>query len=401
MQIEVHADRCASCAKLIFELAHVVIPSATARVWLATAPRSGEEILALWRAVVRYIAEDHRSGKVHGGLTPDQVLVCERDQIKLVAARDPHLAPAYLAPELLRRAPPTSRSDQFALCVSIWEALAGKRPFSGATVGALAVAMMSPLSPPAGVDRSVVAALVRGLAPDPLNRWPDLEALLARLDTRPVRYRRFALVVVFAVIAIVVIMVVPVTPVVPAIAVEAEIPAANLEACPTGQVRGDDTRGHCCWPTQVWSPAKNRCVGKPVCPKAFEARGEICEEIVVEAPIDPSLPTPPALQKFTVGGRSLQPGDKAVVRFVQPLRPLKGERFWIAVTHAAAPDSTWGTWVYVPDGATTIQLVVPDAPGAYEVRLHANYPTKASNVVHRVAITVSLVSLNAGPTEPE
>ena len=208
MQIEVHADRCASCAKLIFELAHVVIPSATARVWLAAASRSGDEILALWRAVVRVIAEDHRAGKVHGGLTPDQVLVGERDQIKLVASRYPNLAPAYLAPELLRRAPPTPHSDQFALCVSIWEALAGKRPFSGATVGALAVTMMSPPLPPPGVDRSVVAALVRGLAPDPMNRWPDLEALLARLEARPVRYRRIALVVVFAVIAIVVMMLV-------------------------------------------------------------------------------------------------------------------------------------------------------------------------------------------------
>jgi hypothetical protein len=31
---------------------------------------------------------------------------------------------------------------------------------------------------------------------------------------------------------------------------------------------------------------------------------------------------------------------------------------------------------------------MPAEPGDYELRLHANYPTKATNVVHRVKIHV-------------
>ena len=37
--------------------------------------------------------------------------------------------------------------------------------------------------------------------------------------------------------------------------------------CSTGMVQGTDTRGHCCWPGQVWAASQNACVGPPTrCP---------------------------------------------------------------------------------------------------------------------------------------
>ena len=170
---------------------------------------------------------------------------------------------------------------------------------------------------------------------------------------------------------------------------EPVVPAANLAACPPGQTRTDDTRDHCCWPTQAWSSAKDKCVGKPVCPKGFKAHGEQCEEIVLEAPIDPNAPTPLARQNFAVSSHQLSRGDKITVQFVEPLRAANGERFWITVAGASTADSTWGAWKYVPDAAKSIVLDVPGPPGDYEVRLHANYPKRSNNVVHRVAITLN------------
>jgi len=42
----------------------------------------------------------------------------------------------------------------------------------------------------------------------------------------------------------------------------------------------------------------------------------------------------------------------------------------------------------VPAGATSVRIAAPAAAGDYEVRLHANYPTRSTNVVHRAGLTV-------------
>ncbi|HEX7839796.1 MAG TPA: hypothetical protein VF469_20110, partial [Kofleriaceae bacterium] len=98
--------------------------------------------------------------------------------------------------------------------------------------------------------------------------------------------------------------------------------------------------------------------------------------------------TPAALQRFTVGSTALRPGARIDVAFAAALRAAPGERFWITVVDAGAADSAWGTYEYVPAGARHIQLTAPAKPGDYEVRLHGNYPTKATNLVHRVAIRI-------------
>ena len=63
-------------------------------------------------------------------------------------------------------------------------------------------------------------------------------------------------------------------------------------------------------------------------------------------------------------------------------------RRWAAIVAVGQPDSEWGVWAYVPDAARRMVLKAPANPGDYEVRLHANYPTKSYNVVHRVRIHV-------------
>jgi len=244
--IESHLDGCASCGELVSELAWVVAPPRTAPpryrlvreltdAWLADDLERNEPVelvftddptvlrtAQIWRELAQpglvevvdagthgdetYVATRivdgvtaieprtletvgalHRAGGVHGSLGP------------LVGGPGRPNDPAYRAPEVLHGAAPSAKSDQFALCVALWEAGVGRRPFAGATPGALAVAMQS--APPASgaLAPHVVAALRRGLDPDPERRWPDLDALTAALERPPTRRWPYAILALAAI----------------------------------------------------------------------------------------------------------------------------------------------------------------------------------------------------------
>jgi eukaryotic-like serine/threonine-protein kinase len=92
--------------------------------------------------------------------------------------------PASMALELWRGMSPDERSDQFAFCVAVWEALTGTRPFTGETLAALetSVAAGVPASAGSSLPPGVRAALMRGLDPEAIRRWPSMGALLAALE---------------------------------------------------------------------------------------------------------------------------------------------------------------------------------------------------------------------------
>jgi tetratricopeptide (TPR) repeat protein len=115
--------------------------------------------------------------------------------------------PGYMAPEQLAGLPTDARSDQFSFCVALYEGLYGKRPFGGATLKAHAneIAENKLPPPPIGSEtpEHIYAALKRGLAADPAQRFPDMDALLKELSPiSTARGRRtLAAVVALAVIA--------------------------------------------------------------------------------------------------------------------------------------------------------------------------------------------------------
>jgi tetratricopeptide (TPR) repeat protein len=102
--------------------------------------------------------------------------------------------PAYMAPEQFLGLPADARSDQFALCVTLYECIYGERPFAGSTVTALAATVTEGelRAPPAGSDVPLWLrrVLARGLSTNPADRWPDLDALLAALAADPAHRRR-------------------------------------------------------------------------------------------------------------------------------------------------------------------------------------------------------------------
>ncbi len=130
-----------------------------------------------------------------GELAPDEVLsasqLIETGALTMAAPTATRTATGrvvgtlpYMAPERLRGEIASVATDQFAFCVSVWQALFGTRPYAGHSAIELAIAMAGPPKKPshdAGVPASIVATLRRGLSADPDARWPDMEALLVAL----------------------------------------------------------------------------------------------------------------------------------------------------------------------------------------------------------------------------
>jgi eukaryotic-like serine/threonine-protein kinase len=91
--------------------------------------------------------------------------------------------PAYMAPEQFIGRAPDARSDQFAFCVTAWEALTGARPFRGSNLAELQAAAASGPGGAAGdLPPALRAVLARGLEPNPGARWPDVPTLLRAFE---------------------------------------------------------------------------------------------------------------------------------------------------------------------------------------------------------------------------
>jgi serine/threonine protein kinase len=155
---------------------------------------AGREVLPLLEAVARAVDHAHRQGVVHCDLKPSNVLL-DAQGAPVVSdfglARLPADAagpdgpgriigtPAYMAPEQMSGdSPPTPAADVWALGVMLYEALAGRRPFGGATLADLQHALsheeplpLEQLCPEVGPGLGEVCR--RCLAKDPARRYPS------------------------------------------------------------------------------------------------------------------------------------------------------------------------------------------------------------------------------------
>jgi tetratricopeptide (TPR) repeat protein len=94
--------------------------------------------------------------------------------------------PVYMAPEQYVGGGADERSDQFSLCVAIYECLYRERPFRGRTIQAVAYEAMegiiAPVPPSApSVPATIRRILLRGLSPQSRQRWPSIDALASGL----------------------------------------------------------------------------------------------------------------------------------------------------------------------------------------------------------------------------
>jgi tetratricopeptide (TPR) repeat protein/predicted Ser/Thr protein kinase len=104
---------------------------------------------------------------------------------------------AYMAPEQFRGEEATPLCDQYAFCLSLWEAVYGAQPFPTDSVARMMTAREDGelVSPPPGsrVPRWLRNTLARGLAPRPGARFPTLRRLLDEIRRRRDRRRRRAI----------------------------------------------------------------------------------------------------------------------------------------------------------------------------------------------------------------
>jgi len=192
-------------------IAMELVEGVTLREWLKAKPRTPDEICGVFVQAGRGLAAAHASGVVHRDFKPDNVLVDANGGAHVMdfglawsdamlagaAPRSGEGTPAYMAPEQLAGAGPSEidpRTDQFAFCVALYEALTGARPFTG-------VDRTKPPAMPHGLPARVAAALTRGLRYRPADRFPTMEPLLDALAPRSLRSLWLGLAAAAAVLA--------------------------------------------------------------------------------------------------------------------------------------------------------------------------------------------------------
>src|SRR5262249_38209510 len=115
-------------------------------------------------------------------------------------------SPGYMAPEQYAGAETSPATDQFAFCVSLYEALYGLRPFRGSSIMELShVTTMGVVPPPpkgTQVPAWVHAVIEKGLAREAGDRHASMEALLAALAKDPAKALRQRLTVAAVTLAI-------------------------------------------------------------------------------------------------------------------------------------------------------------------------------------------------------
>ncbi|HXJ20726.1 MAG TPA: serine/threonine-protein kinase [Polyangia bacterium] len=225
-------------------LAMEFVEGATLRDWLAERPRAWREVLDVFIAAGRGLAAAHAGGLVHRDFKPANVMVSDDGSARVMdfglvqslsddGAPDAPASPAdtsagaeggraqpsaltrtgelvgtplYMAPEQFQGRRTDARTDQFAFCVALYEALYGGRPFAGATLASLmATVVEGRVDPPPArtpVPAAIRRAVLRGLRVAPDERWPSMEALLAALTRHPLRRRALPVAAVCLAVAV-------------------------------------------------------------------------------------------------------------------------------------------------------------------------------------------------------
>lgn len=178
-------------------------PTLAARI--SQQPLSTDQVRALALPLLDALACAHAAGIVHRDIKPSNILFTQAGSPKLadfgiaqildeidgrtMVTDTGHVigTAAYLAPERLAGEPATVQTDLYALGAALYEALAGRPPYDGPNVLAVARAMTAARPDPLPVprspaDRQLSAAIERALQPEPKARFLSAVDMAAALQ---------------------------------------------------------------------------------------------------------------------------------------------------------------------------------------------------------------------------
>jgi serine/threonine-protein kinase len=165
---------------------------------------SVEESIRILREIADALAYAHGRGIIHRDIKPENVMISGRHALVMdfgvakavsAASSEPLTTvgialgtPTYMSPEQAMGQPDIdARSDIYALGILGYEMLAGAPPFVRDTPQALLSAqVIEPPKPVTEIREHIPGALgdlvMRCLAKDPADRWPDAEEVHRRLE---------------------------------------------------------------------------------------------------------------------------------------------------------------------------------------------------------------------------
>ena len=160
-----------------------------------------KEALHFTKQIVRALAHAHERGIVHRDIKPQNIMLLQDGTIKVgdfgIAALENELhedsqgeaigSIHYIAPEQARGEYPDARSDLYSLGVVMYEMLTGHQPYTGDTLGEIAVKHMAAAPQPihelaADVPAELERITLRAMNADINERYQSADELLTDLD---------------------------------------------------------------------------------------------------------------------------------------------------------------------------------------------------------------------------
>ncbi len=158
----------------------------------------GDKALEIARKLCAGLAAAHDRGVIHRDFKPQNIMINKRGDVvimdfglaaiasELSGAEARNGTPAYMAPEQIKGAGVTSRSDLYALGLVLYELFTGRKPYEAKTLQQLidlqeSAHLTSMTSIAAEIDPAVEKVIRRCLDPDPLKRPATALAVAAAL----------------------------------------------------------------------------------------------------------------------------------------------------------------------------------------------------------------------------
>jgi serine/threonine-protein kinase len=181
-----------------------LIEGPTLSEMLRRGPLGTERTVAIGDAILAALEAAHARGLVHRDVKPGNVMFTSSGDLKvmdfgIVRSLDAATltgtgtvvgSASYLAPEQVRGLPADRRSDLYAVGCVLYEAAAGRPPFTGSSAVSVAHQHVSeepvPLSRLAPMPAGLEAVIMRALAKDPEDRYADAGQMRAALSTTTV-----------------------------------------------------------------------------------------------------------------------------------------------------------------------------------------------------------------------